>query len=223
MEALTSFFANIDWFEIWLATGDTLLMLGGSLLFTVLLGLPLGVLLFLCSPRQLLEAEGLYAMLSLVVNILRSLPFIILLIVMIPFTVLITGTSLGVAGAIPPLVVGATPFFARLVETALREVDRGIIEATQAMGATTRQIITNALLPEARAGHLRGDYGDSDYTGVLHGDGRCGRRRWSGRPGDPFRLPAFPDRCDGRHRGVAAGAGAGAANRWRQTGRAFLP
>ncbi len=109
MEVLMSFFSNIDWYEIWLATGDTLLMLGGSLLFTVLLGLPLGVLLFLCSPRQLLEAKGVYAMLSLLVNILRSLPFIILLIVMIPFTVLITGTSLGVAGAIPPLVVGATP------------------------------------------------------------------------------------------------------------------
>jgi len=152
MEALMSFFTNIDWYEIWLATGDTLLMLGGSLLFTVLLGLPLGVLLFLCSPRQLLENRGLYAIMSLAVNILRSLPFIILLIVMIPFTVLITGTSLGVAGAIPPLVVGATPFFARLVETALREVDRGIIEATQSMGATTRQIIMNALLPEARPG-----------------------------------------------------------------------
>ncbi|WP_164243069.1 ABC transporter permease subunit, partial [Stenotrophomonas maltophilia] len=80
------------------------------------------------------------------------LPFIILLIVMIPLTVLITGTSLGVAGAIPPLVVGATPFFARLVETALHEVDKGIIEATQAMGASTRQIIWNALLPEARPG-----------------------------------------------------------------------
>lgn len=152
MADLMSFFANIDWYEIWLATGDTMLMLGGSLLFTVLLGLPLGVLLFLCSPRQLLENRTLYAILSLVVNILRSLPFIILLIVMIPFTVLITGTSLGVAGAIPPLVVGATPFFARLVETALREVDRGIIEATQSMGATTRQIILNALLPEARPG-----------------------------------------------------------------------
>ncbi|VVN35148.1 methionine ABC transporter permease [Pseudomonas fluorescens] len=152
MEDLISFFTNIDWYEIWLATGDTMLMLCGSLLFTVLLGLPLGVLLFLCSPRQLLENRGLYAVLSLAVNILRSLPFIILLIVMIPFTVLITGTSLGVAGAIPPLVVGATPFFARLVETALREVDRGIIEATQSMGATTRQIIMNALLPEARPG-----------------------------------------------------------------------
>ncbi|EUB83491.1 methionine ABC transporter permease [Pseudomonas koreensis] len=152
MEMLKAFFENIDWLEIWLATGDTMLMLGGSLLFTVLLGLPLGVLLFLCSPRQLLENRGLYAIMSLAVNILRSLPFIILLIVMIPFTVLITGTSLGVAGAIPPLVVGATPFFARLVETALREVDRGIIEATQSMGATTRQIIMNALLPEARPG-----------------------------------------------------------------------
>ncbi|MFW9082117.1 methionine ABC transporter permease [Pseudomonas sp. P2757] len=152
MADLMSFFTNIDWYEIWLATGDTMLMLGGSLLFTVLLGLPLGVLLFLCSPRQLLENRGVYAILSLVVNILRSLPFIILLIVMIPFTVLITGTSLGVAGAIPPLVVGATPFFGRLVETALREVDRGIIEATQSMGATTRQIIVNALLPEARPG-----------------------------------------------------------------------
>ncbi|UCO98298.1 ABC transporter permease [Metapseudomonas lalkuanensis] len=144
--------ANIDWYEIWLATLDTFLMLGGSLLFTVLLGLPLGVLLFLTGPRQLFEQKGVYGLLSLLVNVLRSLPFIILLIVMIPFTVFLTGTSLGVAGAIPPLVVGATPFFARLVETALREVDRGILEATQAMGATTGQIIWNALLPEARPG-----------------------------------------------------------------------
>src|SRR5471032_1680116 len=156
MEALTTFFANIDWFEIWLATGDTLLMLGGSLLFTVLLGLPLGVLLFLCSPRQLLEAKGVYAMLSLVVNILRSLPFIILLIVMIPFTVLITGTSLGVRGAIPPLVVGAAPFFARLVETALREVDPGVSQAAQAMGARNEQIVLRFLLPEALPGVLAG-------------------------------------------------------------------
>jgi len=149
---MNTLFANVVWYEIWLATLDTLLMLGGSLLFTVLLGLPLGVLLFLTGPRQLFEHRPLYALLSFVVNMLRSLPFIILLIVMIPFTVLITGTSLGVAGAIPPLVAGAAPFFARLVETALREVDRGIIEATQAMGATTRQIIFSALLPEARPG-----------------------------------------------------------------------
>ncbi|MGC8383169.1 methionine ABC transporter permease [Pseudomonas aeruginosa] len=148
----TMSFANIDWYEIWLASVDTFWMLGGSLLFTVVLGLPLGVLLFLTGPRQMFEQKAVYTCCSLVVNILRSLPFIILLIVMIPLTVLITGTSLGVAGAIPPLVVGATPFFARLVETALREVDKGIIEATQAMGASTRQIIWNALLPEARPG-----------------------------------------------------------------------
>jgi len=129
-------------------------MLLGSMLFTVLLGLPLGVLLFLTGPRQLFEQKALYGTLSLVVNILRSVPFVILLILMIPFTELLVGTSLGVAGAIPPLVVGATPFFARLVETALREVERGIIEATQAMGASTWQIITRALLPEALPGLL---------------------------------------------------------------------
>jgi D-methionine transport system permease protein len=143
---------NVDWAEIGYASLDTLNMLGGATLFTVLLGLPLGVLLFLTGPRQMFEQRALYGVLSLVVNVLRSVPFVILLILMIPLTVLITGTSLGVAGAIPPLVVGATPFFARLVETALREVDRGIIEATQAMGASTLQIIFRALLPEALPG-----------------------------------------------------------------------
>ncbi|MDG1579435.1 methionine ABC transporter permease [Pseudomonas sp. GOM6] len=143
---------NVDWQEIGYASLDTLNMLGGATLFTVLLGLPLGVLLFLTGPRQMFEQKALYAVLSLLVNVLRSVPFVILLILMIPLTVLITGTSLGVAGAIPPLVVGATPFFARLVETALREVDRGIIEATQAMGASTLQIIFRALLPEALPG-----------------------------------------------------------------------
>ena len=149
---LASWLPNVDWQEIGYAGLDTLNMLGGATLFTVLLGLPLGVLLFLTGPRQLLEQRALYAVLSLLVNVLRSVPFVILLILMIPLTVLITGTSLGVAGAIPPLVVGATPFFARLVETALREVDRGILEAMQAMGASTWQIITRALLPEALPG-----------------------------------------------------------------------
>ena len=149
---MSALLVNVDWYDIGWATMDTLMMLGGSLLFTVLLGLPLGVLLFLTSPRQMFERKVLYQVLSVLVNALRSLPFIILLIVMIPLTLVITGTSLGVAGAIPPLVAGATPFFARLVESALREVDKGIIEATQAMGASTRQIIVHALLPEARPG-----------------------------------------------------------------------
>lgn len=149
---LINFFASVDWSEIWQATLDTLVMLGASLLFTILLGLPLGVLLFLTSPRQMFEKPRLYAVLSFIVNVVRSLPFIILIILLIPTTVVLVGTSLGVAGAIPPLVIGTVPFFARLVETALREVDRGIIEATQAMGATTRQIITRALVPEALPG-----------------------------------------------------------------------
>ncbi|AOX99985.1 methionine ABC transporter permease [Jeongeupia sp. USM3] len=145
---------NVDWIDLWQACQDTFSMLGWSLLFTLVLGLPLGVLLFLTGRRQLLAQPLVYGVLSFVVNVLRSVPFVILLIVMIPLTTLITGTSFGVAGVVPPLVVGATPFFARLVETALREVDRGIIEATQAMGATTRQIVLGALLPEALPGIL---------------------------------------------------------------------
>ena len=144
-------FSNIDWAEIGQATLDTLSMLGWSMLFTLILGLPLGVLLFLTSRRQLLEQPLVYGILSFVVNVLRSVPFIILLILMIPITVWLIGTSLGVEGAIPPLVVGAAPFFARLVETALREVDRGIIEATQAMGASLWQI-TRKLASGSRAG-----------------------------------------------------------------------
>jgi D-methionine transport system permease protein len=144
--------ANIDWSEIAQACLDTLSMLGAALGFTVLLGLPLGVLLFLTGQRQLHESPALYRVLSVVANVLRSMPFIILLIVLIPVTTVIAGTSLGVPGAIPPLVVGCTPFFARLVESALREVDRGLLEAVQSMGASTRQIIFLTLLPEARTG-----------------------------------------------------------------------
>ncbi|GHD68301.1 methionine ABC transporter permease [Jeongeupia chitinilytica] len=151
---LETLLPNVDWIDLWQACHDTFSMLGWSLLFTLVLGLPLGVLLFLTGKRQLLSQPVVYGLLSFVVNVLRSVPFVILLIVMIPLTTLITGTSFGVAGVVPPLVVGATPFFARLVETALREVDRGIIEATQAMGATTRQIVFGALLPEALPGIL---------------------------------------------------------------------
>ena len=153
MEAL---FANVDWPEIGRASWDTLLMLGGSMALTVLFGVPLGVLLYLSGKGRLAANPVLNAVLSLVVNILRSVPFIILLIVMLPVTVMLVGTSLGVAGAIPPLVVGAAPFYARLVETALREVDKGVVEASQAMGASTFQIVTRALLPEALPGIIAG-------------------------------------------------------------------
>ena len=153
---MEAFFTNVDWPEIGRASWDTLLMLGGSMALTVLFGVPLGVLLYLSGKGRLAANPVLNAGLSLVVNILRSVPFIILLIVMLPVTVLLVGTSLGVAGAIPPLVVGAAPFYARLVETALREVDKGVVEATQAMGGSTWQIVTRALLPEALPGIIAG-------------------------------------------------------------------
>jgi D-methionine transport system permease protein len=149
-------FENVDVTEIGEATLDTLTMLGFSTLFTVLIGLPLGVLLFLTSKGQLLQNRAFYAIASFVVNVLRSVPFIILMIMLIPLTKILVGTSLGVKGAIPPLVIGAAPFFARLVETSLREVDRGVIEAAQSMGASKWQIIWNVLLPESRPGLIAG-------------------------------------------------------------------
>jgi D-methionine transport system permease protein len=150
------FGSNIDWTSIAEAAGDTMLMLVASLAITIVLGLPLGVALYATGRGRILENRILNALLSFVVNVLRSVPFIILLIVMLPMTVLLVGTSLGVAGAIPPLVVGAAPFYARLVETALREVERGMIEATQAMGGTTWQIVRRVLLPEALPGLIAG-------------------------------------------------------------------
>ncbi|PZR35062.1 methionine ABC transporter permease [Caulobacter segnis] len=152
MSAGTFDFSNVDWSEIAQATLDTLAMLGGSMVLTIALGLPLGVILFLTGKGQMLENRLANGALSLLVNILRSVPFVILLIVMIPLTVALVGTSLGVAGAIPPLVAGAAPFFARLVETALREVDKGVVEASFAMGAKRRQVVLGALLPEALPG-----------------------------------------------------------------------
>lgn len=145
-------FQRVDWGLIGEATLDTLIMTGWSLFFTVLIGLPLGIYLFLCSERQLLANKPVYQALSLVVNVLRSVPFLILLIVLIPFTRFVMGTALGIPGSIPPLVVGAAPFFARLVENVLRELDPGISEACRAMGATPRQTVFYALLPEATTG-----------------------------------------------------------------------
>ena len=147
-----SLLLTVDWAEIGEATLDTLTMLGVSMLFTVLAGLPLGVLLFISAPGQLRARPRVYAVLSFLVNVLRSLPFVILLIVLMPLTLLLVGTSIGVAGAIVPLVVGAVPFFARLVENVLREVDRGVIEASQSMGARLPHIVFKVLLPESLPG-----------------------------------------------------------------------
>ncbi|CAM4379384.1 methionine ABC transporter permease [Paenibacillus phoenicis] len=147
---------TIDWAEMGVATLDTLKMMGFATLFTFLIGLPLGVLLYTFSRSQSLVLGWVYRIISLIVNILRSVPFIILIVALIPVTRAIMGVSTGVEGTIPPLVIGAAPFFARLVETALREVDRGVIEASQAMGASSFQIIRKVLLPESLPGLIAG-------------------------------------------------------------------
>jgi D-methionine transport system permease protein len=173
------------WPEIGDGTLDTLIMTGVSLLFTVLLGLPVGVALFLTGWSQRSERAGIarlqfwiYAVLSFVVNVLRSVPFLILLILLIPATRAIVGTSLGVQGSIPPLVSASSPFFARLIENLLREVDRGVFEACRALGATTRQTVLWALLPEVFPGILAAIIvtavalvGYSAMSGVIGGGG----------------------------------------------------
>jgi D-methionine transport system permease protein len=148
--------SDIVWPEVWQASLDTLYMVGVSTLLAVCIGLPLGICLVLFSSGNLLKNRFLYEVLSVIVNIFRSVPFIILLIALIPFTEWVVGTSIGTNAAIVPLVIGAAPFFARLAETALREVDPGVIEAAQAMGASTLQIVFRVLLPEARAGLVAG-------------------------------------------------------------------
>ena len=135
---------------------DTLLMVGTASLVALLLGTALGVVLFATTERGLWRQPVVNRVLGALVNATRSTPFIILMVAIIPFTRLIAGTSIGTGAAIVPLAVAAVPFFARLVESALREVDRGLIEAAQAMGATPRQILGKVLLPEALPALLRG-------------------------------------------------------------------
>jgi D-methionine transport system permease protein len=135
---------------------ETLLMVGLSGLIGALLGIPLGVTLNVTDAHGILPHPTFNRVLGLLVNAVRSTPFIILLVAVIPFTRLITGTSIGTAAAVVPLTIAAAPFVARLVESALREVDSGLIEAAQAMGATDAQIIRKVLLPEAFPGIVAG-------------------------------------------------------------------
>ena len=136
--------------------GETLLMVFCSTFFGYLFGLPLGVLLYLFDENGLRENKKIYSILDILVNIGRSIPFIILLILIIPLTKLIVGKSYGTAATIVPLTVAAIPFIGRMVESSLKEVDKGVIEAAQSMGATTLQIITKVLLKEARPSLING-------------------------------------------------------------------
>ncbi len=130
-------------------TWETIAMTFSAGFFSFLLGLPLGILLFLTRERQLLANKPLNSTIAFFVNIFRSIPFIILIVWMIPFTRAIVGTSIGMNAAIVPLSIGAAPFVARLVENCLLEIPYGIIEAARSMGATTIQIVRKVLIPEA--------------------------------------------------------------------------
>jgi len=136
--------------------GETLMMVGISGILGALLGVPLGVALHLTDRKGILPNVPFNRIAGLLVNAVRSTPFIILLVAVIPFTRFFVGTSIGTSAAIVPLTIASAPFIARLVETALREVEHGLVEAAQAMGATTWQIIYKVLVPEAFAGIVAG-------------------------------------------------------------------
>ncbi len=138
--------------ELWTATGQTFMMLGIGLSAAIVIGGPLGVLLFLLGPGQSLENRPAFVTLNWLVNTVRSFPFIILLVALVPFTRVIAGTSIGPLAAAVPLSFAAIPYFARLVDQCLREVPRGVIEAAHAMGASELQIVWRVLVREARSG-----------------------------------------------------------------------
>ena len=138
--------------ELWVSIGQTFLMLAIGLAAAIALGGPLGVLLFQMGPGQTLENRASYLILSWLVNTVRSFPFIILLVALVPITRVLVGTSIGQLASSVPLSVAAIPYFARLVEQSLREVPKGVIEAAQAMGASEFQIVRRVLIREARSG-----------------------------------------------------------------------
>ncbi len=141
-----------------LVTGliDTLLMVGSSAILAFLIGLPLAILLVISSEHGIYPSKGINQSLGWIVNVTRSVPFLILMVALIPLTRWIVGTSYGVWAAVVPLTLAATPFFARIAEVSLREVDHGLIEAAQAIGCNRKQIIWHVLLPEALPGIVAG-------------------------------------------------------------------
>jgi len=151
MDLILTYLPNVVkfWDYIEKAIYETLYMVSFSLLFSALIGIPLGVLLVITSRNHLTPMPTFNQLLGTVINVLRSIPYIVLVIILLPVSRALIGTSIGPEAAIISLVVGAAPFIARLVETAIREVNRGVIEAAQSMGASNWQIIRKILLPEA--------------------------------------------------------------------------
>ena len=148
LDTITVFWAKYG-SDLLKGTWDTLVMTGISTIFAYLIGLPLGVILTITQPNGIRSNRAVNQILGWIVNVGRSLPFIILMVAIMPFTKLIVGTKIGVKGAIVPLIVSAAPFIARMVETSLAEVESGVVEAAQSMGASTFQIIWKVYLPEA--------------------------------------------------------------------------
>lgn len=135
---------------------DTSIMVVASTIFAYIIGLPLGVLLIVTRPGGIWERLWCNRIVGWIINIGRSIPFIILMILLLDFTKFLVGTKIGVRGAIPPLVISAAPFIARMVESSLSEVDGGVVEAAQSMGASTWQIVRKVYLPEARPSLILG-------------------------------------------------------------------
>ncbi|MGE7918689.1 methionine ABC transporter permease [Viridibacillus sp. NPDC093762] len=142
--------------DIWKAFGETLLMIGISLSISLIIGLPLGIILFVTSKGLFLHNRFFNGVLGFIVNLVRSVPYIILLVALFPLTKILVGDTIGPVAASVSLSVAAIPFFARLVETSMREVDKGVIEASIAVGATPWMIIRDVLLPEAKSGIIQG-------------------------------------------------------------------
>ncbi|MDX1772395.1 MAG: methionine ABC transporter permease, partial [Planococcaceae bacterium] len=139
------------WPDILKAFNQTLYMIGVSLTVAIVIGLPLGIVLFITDRGLILENRFLKSTLGFIVNLIRSIPFIILLVALLPLTQIIVGSKIGPEAASVSLSVAAIPFFARIVETSLREIDKGVIEAAVAVGATPWMIIKDVLLPEAKS------------------------------------------------------------------------
>ncbi|WP_025116636.1 methionine ABC transporter permease [Lysinibacillus fusiformis] len=146
---LTNLFPNVDWDSMWQATYETLYMTAISTVITFIFGLAIGIVLFLTSPNQLWANKIVSFLTGSLVNIFRSIPFIVLIILLIPFTKFLLGTIRGANAALPALIIGAAPFYARMVLIALREIDKGVIEAARSMGAKTATIIWKVLIPES--------------------------------------------------------------------------
>jgi len=153
---INQYFPNVDWLIMWEETKSTLYMTGISVLATFILGTILGLILFLTAKGNMWESKPINAVISTIVNIFRSIPFIILIVLLIPFTTFLVGTMIGENAAMPALIIGAAPFYARMVEIGLREIDKGVIEAAKSMGATTGTIIWKVLLPESMPALISG-------------------------------------------------------------------